>query len=44
MYVCVLGQGRTVIPTGLSINYKSNQIEKEYIMANEVVNIGTMIM
>ena len=24
MYVCFLGQGRTAMPTGLSLNYKSN--------------------
>ena len=40
MYVCVLGQGRTVIPTGLSINYKSNQINQ--IKSHDVVAVASV--
>ena len=32
MYVCFLGQGRTAMPTGLNLNYKSNQIFTVYVL------------
>ena len=32
MYVCFLGQGRTAMPTDLSLNYKSNQSSNQIMV------------